>query len=242
MKIEVWSDFACPFCYIGKRRLEGALEQFAHGDQVEVEFRSFELDPSAKRDVDYNVHEMLASKYGMTVEQAKANNVSLTEQARTLGLDYHMDKMILTNTFDAHRLTHFAAGYGKREEMAERLFKAYFTDSKHLGDIETLADLAAEIGLDRNEALKALEGADFTQEVRQNEEEAQQIGVRGVPFFVIDRKYAISGAQQNEVFLQTIEQAWNEKQPPLTVIGGDEDDASDAACADGVCAPKPAKE
>ncbi|MFF2094115.1 DsbA family oxidoreductase [Paenibacillus sp. NPDC058174] len=235
MKIEVWSDFACPFCYIGKRRLEGALEQFAHRDDVEVEFRSFELDPNAKRDVDYDVNDMLSKKYGMSREQAEANNRNLTEQARTLGLDYHMDKMVLTNTFDAHRLTHLAAKSGKREEMAERLFKAYFTEGKHLGDHDTLADLAVEVGIERSEALEALKSPTYTQEVRSDEQEASQLGVRGVPFFVIDRKYAVSGAQPSEVFLQAVQQAYQESKP-LTVIGGDEGD--DAACTDGVCAPK----
>ncbi|THF84522.1 DsbA family oxidoreductase [Cohnella fermenti] len=210
MKVEVWSDFACPFCYIGKRRLEGALEQFAHGEEIEVEFRSFELDPNAKRDVDYNVNEMLANKYGMTVEQAAANNRNLTAQAATLGLDYHMDKSILTNSFDAHRLTHYASQFGKRNEMAERLFKAYFTDGLHIGDHETLASLAAEIGLDREGALAALAGRDFAEQVREDEQLAAQIGVRGVPFFVLDRKYAVSGAQPTEVFLQALEKAYSE--------------------------------
>ncbi|RUS45714.1 DsbA family oxidoreductase [Cohnella sp. AR92] len=210
MKIEVWSDFACPFCYIGKRRLEGALEQFGHGGDIEVQFRSFELDPNAKRDVDYNVNEMLAKKYGMTVEQAAANNRSLTEQAKAIGLDYHMDKSILTNSFDAHRLTHYAAQFGKREEMAERLFKAYFTDGLHIGDHETLAGLAVEIGLDREGALAALKNDEFSSEVREDEQLAAQFGVRGVPFFVLDRKYAVSGAQPTEVFLQALEKAYSE--------------------------------
>ncbi|WP_042170923.1 DsbA family oxidoreductase [Paenibacillus gorillae] len=236
MKIEVWSDFACPFCYIGKRRLEGALEQFAHRDDVEVEFRSFELDPNAKRDVDYDVNDMLSKKYGMSREQAEANNRNLTEQARTLGLDYHMDKMVLTNTFDAHRLTYLAAKSGKREEMAERLFKAYFEEGKHLGDHDTLADLAVEVGIERGEALEALNSSTYTQEVRADEQEASQIGVRGVPFFVIDRKYAVSGAQPSEVFLQAVQQAYQESKP-LTVIGGDEG-GDDVTCTDGVCAPK----
>jgi len=210
MKVEIWSDFACPFCYIGKRRLESALEQFAHRDDIEVEFRSFELDPNAKRDVDYNVNEMLARKYGMTVEQAAANNRNLTEQARAIGLEYHMDKSVLTNSFDAHRLTHYASQFGKRNEMAERLFKAYFTDGLHIGDHETLANLAAEIGLDREGALAALTGSDFSEEVREDEQFAAQIGVRGVPFFVLDRKYAVSGAQPTEVFLDALEKAYSE--------------------------------
>jgi Predicted dithiol-disulfide isomerase involved in polyketide biosynthesis len=210
MKVEIWSDFACPFCYIGKRRLESALEQFAHRDDIEVEFRSFELDPNAKRDVDYNVNEMLARKYGMTVEQAAANNRNLTEQARAIGLEYHMDKSVLTNSFDAHRLTHYASQFGKRNEMAERLFKAYFTDGLHIGDHETLANLAAEIGLDREGTLAALTGSDFSEEVREDEQFAAQIGVRGVPFFVLDRKYAVSGAQPTEVFLDALEKAYSE--------------------------------
>ncbi|RXZ83006.1 DsbA family oxidoreductase [Paenibacillaceae bacterium] len=237
MKIEVWSDFACPFCYIGKRRLESALEQFAHRDDVKVEFKSFELDPNAKRDVDFDIHDMLFKKYGMTREQAMANNINLTEQAKALGLEFNMDKMVLTNTFDAHRLTHLAALHGKREEMAERLFRAYFTEGKHLGDHDVLADLAAEIGLDRQEALGALQSETaHQQEVRTDEQEASQLGVRGVPFFVIDRKYAISGAQPSEVFLQAVTQAYQESKP-LTMIGGDDSDG-DATCTDGVCAPK----
>ncbi|GLX71379.1 DsbA family oxidoreductase [Paenibacillus glycanilyticus] len=238
MKVEVWSDFACPFCYIGKRRLEQALGEFEHGDQVEVEFKSFELDPNAPVEIEHDVYDYLSNKYGMSRQQAISNNVQLTEQAKTLGLDYHFDTMILTNTFDAHRLTHFAAQFGKREEMAEHLFKAYFTDSKHLGQKETLADLAAEIGLDREEALKALQEGSYKQEVRSDEQEAGQLGVRGVPFFVIDRKYAVSGAQPSEVFLQAVTKAWEESKP-LTVIGGDgETNGTDEACVDGVCAPK----
>ncbi|MCM3631547.1 DsbA family oxidoreductase [Paenibacillus glycanilyticus] len=237
MKVEVWSDFACPFCYIGKRRLEEALGQFEHGDQVEVEFKSFELDPNAPVEIELDVYDYLSNKYGMSREQAISNNVQLTQQAKTLGLDYRFDTMVLTNTFDAHQLTHFAAKYGKREEMAERLFKAYFTDSKHLGKREILADLAAEIGLDREEALKALEESAYKQEVRSNEQEAGQLGVRGVPFFVIDRKYAVSGAQPSEVFLQAVSKAWEENKP-LTVIGAEgETNGTDDACADGFCAP-----
>ncbi|UUZ91830.1 DsbA family oxidoreductase [Paenibacillus sp. P25] len=195
MKVEIWSDYVCPFCYIGKRRFEAALEEFPHKTQVEVVYRSFELDPSAKRDLGHDVHDMLASKYGMSREQAKAMNDNVTEQARTVGLAYHFDTAIPTNTFDAHRLTHFAAKHGKMHEVAERSLRAYFTESKHIGDHEALAALAAEAGLDRDEALRMLAGGEFAQEVRHDEEEAARLGVRGVPFFVIDRKYAVSGAR-----------------------------------------------
>ena len=231
MIIEVWSDFTCPFCYIGKRQLELALEQFNHRTDVEIIFKSFELDPNAKRNVDYNVNEMLSKKYGITLEQVQSNNQSVTERASTLGLEYHLDTMKLTNTFDAHRLTKMAAQYGKKMEMAERLFKANFTESKHLGDHVTLADLAVEVGLDRNEVLEMLKSTNFTQEVRFDESEAKEIGVSGVPFFVIDRKFALSGAQSNEAFLQALNKAYQASHP-LTILS-EKDNHS--VCNDGSC-------
>lgn len=231
MKIEVWSDFACPFCYIGKQRLDNALEQFAHRDQVEVVFKSFELDPRAPQTVEHDVHHMLAVKYGMTRDKAIAMNKNLTDQAKEVGLTFNMDSMKLTNTFDAHRLTHFAAKKGKREEAVKELFGAYFTDSLLLGDHNTLADLAEKAGLDRTETLTMLSGNDYAADVRADEAEAQQLGVTGVPFFVIDRKYAVSGAQPTEVFLKTLETIWQETQP-LKIIGN-EGDAG--ICQDGSC-------
>lgn len=231
MKVEIWSDYGCPFCYIGKRRLEAALEQFPYKDRVELVFKSFELDPNAERDIPFDVYDMLARKYGMSSEQAIANNANLADQARTLGLDYRFDTMILTNTFDAHRLSHFSAAHGKSKEMTERLLHAYFTESRHLGDHETLADLAAEVGLDRGEALHVLKDGDYAADVRADEEEAARLGVRGVPFFVIDRKYAVSGAQPSELFLEALNKAWDEANP-LTVLGT----AEDALCGDDGCA------
>lgn len=242
MKVEIWSDFMCPFCYIGKRRFEAGLQQFAGKDHVEVVYRSFELDPNAKRDVDHDVHDMLANKYGMSRERAKAMNDDLTKQAAAVGLTYHFDTMILTNTKDAHRLALFAAKYGKMEAMTERLLKAYFTESKHIGDHTTLAELAAEVGLDPKEAAEMLASDQFTQEVRSDEQEATQLGVRGVPFFVINRKYAVSGAQSPQVFAQALQQAWDEDHPKLTVLNETEGSAQNAACADGVCNPAANKE
>lgn len=236
MKVEIWSDVACPFCYIGKRRFEAALEQFSNKNDIDVVYRSFELDPNAKRDVDYDVHDMLSSKYGMSRERAIAMNDDVTGQAGALGLMYHLDTLILTNTFDAHRLTHFASRHGKMHEMAERLFQAYFTDSKHIGDHETLAALAAEVGLDENEAAKMLAGDEYSKEVRADEQEGASIGIRGVPFFVINRKYAISGAQPSEVFLEALQKAWDEDRP-LTLLNDPNNTAEDAACADGACTP-----
>lgn len=210
MKVEIWSDFVCPFCYIGKRRFEQAMQQLPNREDIEVIFRSFELDPQAEREMKIDVHDLLAAKYGMTREQAKAANENVVNQAKAVGLTYHFDTVIPTNSFDAHRLTHFAAKYGKMNEMAERLFKAYFTDSKHIGNRETLSELAAEVGLDKEEAAAVLAGNEYSDEVRADEDEGHRLGIRGVPFFVINRRYAVSGAQPSEVFLEALQKAWKE--------------------------------
>ncbi|WP_139488519.1 DsbA family oxidoreductase [Brevibacillus dissolubilis] len=235
MKVEIWSDFICPFCYIGKRRFEAALEQFAHKQEIEVIYRSFELDPNAKREATQDIHSMLAGKYGMSLEQAKSANADVGRQAEGVGLTYDFDNMKPSNTFDAHRLSHYAASHGRMQEMTERLLYAYFTEGKHLGDHETLTALAAEVGLDRDEVAKMLSGEDFTQEVRSDEQEAVDLGIRGVPFFVINRRYAVSGAQPSEVFLDALKKAWDE-QSPLTILNEASESADDAACVDGVCA------
>ncbi|WP_280522407.1 DsbA family oxidoreductase [Planomicrobium okeanokoites] len=189
---------------MGKRRLEDAIQKIDH--PIEVTYRSFELDPTIERDIKENMHEKLAKKYGMTIEQAKANTDNMVQMAKESGLDYKMDTLILTNTFDAHRLTMFAKEHGLMAEMTERILHAYFTESKHIGDHETLANLAAEVGLDR-EAVKAmLASGDMTDAVRADEEEGRQIGVNGVPFYLINKKYALTGAQPTELFVQALQQ------------------------------------
>jgi predicted DsbA family dithiol-disulfide isomerase len=213
MKIEIWSDFVCPFCYIGKRHLELAIGQLPFKDEVEVVYRSFELDPNAPLNPPTNIHGLLAQKYGISVEQAKSLNADVAKRAAAVGLAFHFDTMIPTNSFDAHRLAHFAAAHGKMYDMAERLFKAYFTDSKHIGDHETLAQLAADVGLSHEDALKVLESDEFGNDVRRDEQEGHRLGIRGVPFFVIDRKYAVSGAQPVEVFVDVMEKARREETP-----------------------------
>jgi len=232
MKVEIWSDYVCPFCYIGKRKFEVGLQQFPNKASVEVIYKSFELDPNAERDGNPGVHEMLMGKYGMGREQAVASTNSITQQAKLLGLDYFFDRTIQTNTFDAHRLSHYAESKGMQKEMTERLLKAYFTDTLHIGNHDTLADLAAEVGLDRTEAYNILKSGEYTESVRANEQEAGQLGVSGVPFFVINRKYAISGAQASEVFLEALQKAWDEDHP-LTMLG---DTSEDGLCTDGTCA------
>lgn len=232
MKVEIWSDYVCPFCYIGKRRFEAALEQFPNRDAVEVIYKSFELDPNAKTDGNPNVHDMLAAKYGMSREQAIANTQQITEQARTIGLDYKLAEAIQTNTFDAHRLTHFAATKGKMAEMTERLLKAHFTDTQHVGDHETLANIAAEVGLVKAEVLQVLQNGQYADEVRADEQEASTLGVRGVPFFVVNRKYALSGAQPSELFLQALQKAWDEEHPLVEMTS---DTADNMVCTDDGC-------
>ncbi|MGM0750926.1 MAG: DsbA family oxidoreductase [Bacillota bacterium] len=211
MKIEVWSDYVCPFCYIGKRHLEEALQQFPQRDQVDIVFKSFELDPNAPVHTDMSIQEILSKKYGTSLEQAKNMTDTMSQQAATVGLDFRFDTNIPTNTFDAHRLTKFAETKGKEAELTEMLLHAHFSLSKHIGDKETLLGFAKQAGLEENEAKAVLEGSDFSQDVRTDEEEARQIGVQGVPFFVINRKYAISGAQPSDVFLSSIQKVWEEE-------------------------------
>ncbi|MCF2945288.1 DsbA family oxidoreductase [Paenibacillus tarimensis] len=211
MNVDVWSDFACPFCYIGKRRFESGLSRFAHKDDVTIVFRSFRLDPSTPREPEQDIHTALAAKYGMSREQAMEANRNVGEQAAAEGLTFRFDTMQVTNTLDAHRLTHFAEAHGKREALTELLFKAYFTDSDNLCDRETLLRIAGEAGLDRSAADEVLAGDQFTDNVHIDEEIASQLGVRGVPFFVVNNKYAVSGAQPAELFLEVLEKAWAEE-------------------------------
>ncbi|MEW9700606.1 DsbA family oxidoreductase [Paenibacillus sp. SI8] len=233
MQVEIWSDIMCPFCYIGKRRFEAGLERFAQKEHIQIVYKSFQLDANAPKEVEYDVHDMLASKYGMSRQEAVRMNDQVGAQAAALGLDYHFDTMKLTNTLDAHRLLHFAAQFGKSTDVAERLFQAYFTDSKHVGDPATLAAIGAEAGLDPEAVIAMLASDQFAAEVQADQAEGARLGVRGVPFYVVNRKYAISGAQSPEVFLQTLEKAWDEEHPLIVlkpVSGSD-----GAVCADGVC-------
>lgn len=230
MKVEIWSDFMCPFCYIGKRRFENALALFPNKDQVEVVYRSFELDPGASYEPGVSMDELLASKYGMSIEQARAANANVTQQAASVGLTYHMDRIIPANSFDAHRLVHFASQHGKMKEMTERLFYAHFTEGSNLQDRSLLADLAAEVGLKREEAEAVLEGDAYSSEVRADEAAANQLGIRGVPFFVLGGKYGVSGAQPLEVFTDALEKAYREAHPLVMVNEKDE-----GICADGSC-------
>ncbi|ATA58635.1 uncharacterized protein ywbO [Geobacillus stearothermophilus] len=232
MKIEVWSDFVCPFCYIGKRRLEQALEPFPHREDVEIVFRSFELDPNAPNETPLTIHEIIANKYGISLEEAKRANADIGRQAEAVGLTFRFDTMKPTNTFDAHRLAQYANEKGKLQDVVERLFYAYFTESKRISDRNVLLAIAEAAGLDRTEAEEVLASGRYTQEVRRDEEEAAALGVRGVPFFVLNRKYAISGAQPVEVFRRALEKVWEEEQSrPLQPLSTDQGET----CTDEGC-------
>ncbi len=211
MTVEIWSDVVCPWCYVGKRRLEHALERFAHRDDVQLTWRSFQLDPSAPPERKHSSAEHLASKYGMSVEQAEKTNAQMTEMAAGEGLEYHLDRTRGGNSFDAHRLIHLAAAHGHQDAMKERLMRAYFTEGEPVGDRETLVRLATEVGLAEQEARTVIQGEAYADAVHADEELAARIGIRGVPFFVLDRRYGVSGAQPAELLLDALDKAWEER-------------------------------
>jgi predicted DsbA family dithiol-disulfide isomerase len=205
MKVEIWSDVMCPFCYIGKRKFELALNQFEGKENVQVVWKSFQLNPDLKTNPDKNINQYLAEIKGWTVEHAIQMNDHVTQIANEVGLKYNMDKALVANSFDAHRFSHLAKKYNLQNEAEEQLFKAYFTDGKNTADFETLIQLGAEIGLDAGEIKQMLESDDYSEAVRMDIYEAQQIGVSGVPFFLFIDKYTITGAQDSSVFLQAME-------------------------------------
>jgi len=210
MQVEIWSDVVCPWCYLGKRRFERALETFDHRDEVDVVYRSFELDPTAPAEATTPVVEVLASKYGMTRQQAEDMERQMEQRAANDGLTFRMEGILRGNTRDAHRLLHLARARGRQAEVLDRLQRAHFTDQDSIFDRGSLVRLAAEAGLDPDEAAKVLDSGEYTDEVIADEQTAQALGATGVPFFVIDRRYGISGAQPPEVISQALEQAWAE--------------------------------
>ena len=234
MRVEIWSDIACPWCYVGKARFEKALEAFPHRDKVEVVHRSFELDPNrAKGDVQ-PVITMLTKKYGMSEAQARAGEENLGAQAAAEGLDSRTRDRDHGNTFDLHRLLHLAKERGRQDELIQILYRANFAEERSLfteGD-ERLVELAVEAGLDADAVRAVLaDPTAYADEVRADEREAAQLGANGVPFFVLDRAYGVSGAQPAEVFAQALTQAWGDRSP-LTLI----DDGGAEACGPDGCA------
>jgi predicted DsbA family dithiol-disulfide isomerase len=210
MKIEVWSDIMCPFCYIGKRRLENALEKFPFANSVEVVWKSFLLNPDMVTDPGKSTLQYLSETKGWSMAQTQQITEQVVEMAKGEGLSYHMDRTVVANAKNAHRLLQWAKSIGRGGEMKERLLKAYFTEGANIDDFATLERLAGELGLDGEKALEVLESDAFSAEMENDIYESRLIGVRGVPFFVLDRKYGISGAQPQEVFEQSILKAWEE--------------------------------
>jgi predicted DsbA family dithiol-disulfide isomerase len=217
MQIEIWSDIACPWCYVGKRRFEQALDHFEHRDDVNVLWRSFELDPSAPATHDEPQAELLARKYGMPVAQAEAMNARMTAAAKEEGLDFHFDRVKVGNTFDAHRIVHLAREAGLQDAMKERLMRAYLTEGKAIGRRDVLEPLAVEVGLDAARVREVLGGDELAAEVRADEARARALGINGVPFFVLGGKYGVSGAQSPELILEALRQAYAETQPKIVM-------------------------
>ncbi len=221
MDVEIWSDIACPWCYIGKRRFEAALAEFEHRDDVRVTWRSFELDPSAPHEREGDNATRIAEKYGITVERAREMGRTVTDAAAGEGLDFHLDIQRSGTTFDGHRVIHLAAERGLQDAMKERLLHAYFTEGQLISDHETLVRLAVEVGLDEDEVRATLAGDRFAADVRGDEQLAGQFGISAVPTFVVDRAIGASGAHPPEALLQLLEQGW-ERREPVTVIAGGE--------------------
>jgi predicted DsbA family dithiol-disulfide isomerase len=212
--VEVWSDVACPWCYIGKRRFERALAGFDGAEDVDVTWRSFQLDPSIPRGSRLNHDRMLADKYGVSAEQVRVMNDRVVGLAAAEGLDYHFERYITVNTLDAHRMSHLARSQGLGPEMHERLFRAQFVEGEVLDDPDALVRLAVEVGIDEAAARETAGGDAYADAVAGDIREAQLLGVSGVPFFAIDRRFGISGAQPTELFASALEQAREAATPP----------------------------
>ncbi|PCG84534.1 protein-disulfide isomerase [Streptomyces sp. WZ.A104] len=233
MRVEIWSDIACPWCYIGKARFEKGLAEFAHRDEVEIVHRSFELDPGRAKGDTAPVIDTLAEKYGRTREEAAAMEANVAASARSEGLGYRTEGRDHGSTFDIHRLLHLAKARGRQDELLTLAYRANFAEERSVFDDEVLLALAVEAGLDAGEARAVLaDPGAYADEVRTDEREAAELGANAVPFFVLDRRYGISGGQPSEVFVQALEQAWKDRPDTgPTAVGGDA-----AACdADGVC-------
>ena len=211
MRIEVWSDVVCPWCYVGKRRLESALSRFPSRDEIEVVWRSFELDPEAPRRRDGSAAEHLARKYGMSEEQVASSWARLTELAAAEGVEYHLDRTQGGSSFDAHRLIHLGAEHGRQDEVKERFLRAYFTEGEAIGEPSVLRRLAIEAGLPAGDTDDVLATDRFAAEVREDEDRARLLGINGVPFFAIDERYGVSGAQSSELLFDAISTAWAER-------------------------------
>ena len=210
IKIDVWSDIMCPFCYIGKRKLEQALEKFPHKSEVKIQWRSYQLAPDMVTDTSKSIYEYLAAEKGWTLEYSRQVHAQMVRRAAEEGLEYNFDRAIPSNSFNAHRLSQLALEYNLQDEAEERLFSAYFTEGKNIDDEETLILLGKETGLPEDQVRDMMSSDRYASQVQDDIQAAREIGVQGVPFFVLNDKYAISGAQPEETFLNALYQAWQE--------------------------------
>lgn len=231
MKIEIWSDFGCPFCYIGKTRFEKALAAFPHKDEVEVTYKAYQLNPVAPQEMTLSPAKAFAKGHNMTEKEAKERFKMFVKSAKSEGLTYNYDIIQMTNTFDAHRLAKWANEQGKEEALTAIFMKAYFTDGLNIADHNVLVDLVTSIGLDGKVAKAVLESDQYKTVVESQITEARQVGVRGVPFFVLNRKYGVSGAQPVEYFSQVLNQLWEETNPIETL----ESETKGGTCTDDHC-------
>jgi predicted DsbA family dithiol-disulfide isomerase len=242
MKVQIWSDVVCPWCYIGKRRFEAALADFAHRDEVEVVWRAFELDPDAPRRRLEPYAERLAAKYQMSVAEARAALDHMSQVGRDNGLDLNFGMAQPGNTFDAHRVLHLGLDAGCQDELKERLLAGHFTEGRAIAEPDTLVALAAEVGLDPGEVRAVLAGDRYAAQVRADEQQAVRYGIHAVPFFVVDGRYGVAGAQPPELLLRVLEDAWDEAEedeaegdeaPSMGAAGGDAVVCGDDACVIG---------
>ena len=234
MKINIWSDIRCPFCYLGKRKFEAALEKFPHKDEIEVIWRSFQLDPNLKTRTDISTYDYFAEIKGKSREEAVQMHQYVNEIATQVGLDFDFENAIVANSFNAHRLIQFARTKGLGDEAEELLFKSHFTDGKNIDDKGVLMEIGISLGLEEAAVKEVLASDAYTKEVQEDELRARSIGVRGVPFFVFNDKVAVSGAQSPEVFLETLNKSWaeyeEERDKELTVVEG-QSCSTDGSCS-----------
>jgi predicted DsbA family dithiol-disulfide isomerase len=232
LTVEVWSDIACPWCYVGKRRLEAALERFEHRDQVRITWHSFELDPSAPalRDGSVSYVQRLANKYGTGEAQAKGMIDRMVQTAALDGIKMDFEHIKAGNTFHAHRLLHLAKARGRQHQLAERFMRGYLCEGLAIGDPAQLLHMAVDVGLDADEVSGVLGGDMYEKDVRQDQRDARDLGISGVPFFLLGRRYAVSGAQPADLLLEALTKTWQELPEPFATLA---DDAADGA----VCGP-----
>lgn len=235
MQVEIWSDVACPWCAVGKRRFEVALAGFEHREQVELRWRSFELDPEAPAVNDGDYAERLAAKYRTSRVEAQAMSDRMTATAAEDGWAFRFDRIRPGNTFDAHRLLHLAHERGMQDTVKEHLLSAYLEQGRAIGDQQVLTRVAVAAGLDADDVTAVLASHRYADEVRADEHQAHQLGISGVPFFVLDRRYAVSGAQPAKIFRQALDRAWDDHHS-LAMVGTDHTHTNGHTCTDASCA------